>query len=88
MATTRSRSALASKRLASDKKTEDISSDKVIKSKYFKCSRTSTPKCSEPPLWEEHLENIRKMREGKDAPVDTMGCDKLKDKNASPKVGC
>ena len=88
MATTRSRSALAAKRLASDIKNEDISSEKVIKSKYFKCSQASTPKCSEPPLWKEQLENIRKMREGKDAPVDTMGCDKLKDENASPKVDC
>lgn len=38
----------------------------------------------EPPKWLEQLQNIRKMREKLDAPVDTMGCDVISDKDARP----
>lgn len=40
----------------------------------------------EPDNWEEVLENIRRMRKDKDAPVDTMGCDKCCDDEVSPQV--
>lgn len=40
----------------------------------------------EPPLWREQLANIVEMRKFKDAPVDSMGCDELYDKDAEPKV--
>ncbi|VDK47406.1 unnamed protein product [Gongylonema pulchrum] len=38
------------------------------------------------PAWKRHLENIRQMRSGRDAPVDSMGCHMLADKLADPKV--
>ncbi|KAK7112932.1 hypothetical protein V1264_012306 [Littorina saxatilis] len=40
----------------------------------------------EPPLWREQLANIVEMRKFKDAPVDSMGCDELYDKDAEPKT--
>lgn len=39
-----------------------------------------------PPNWETVLENIKEMRKQKTAPVDTMGCHKCADPNASPMV--
>lgn len=40
----------------------------------------------EPDHWMEVLNNIREMRKNRDAPVDTMGCDKLCDDNILPEV--
>ena len=40
----------------------------------------------EPPLWQEQLANIFEMRKFRDAPVDSMGCDVIGDRDASPKV--
>ncbi|CAG7785023.1 unnamed protein product [Allacma fusca] len=40
----------------------------------------------EPPNWETVLENIKQMRIGKDAPVDTMGCERTMEDNVAPKV--
>ena len=40
----------------------------------------------EPASWREQLENIREMRKNKDAPVDTMGCTKICDRDAPPQV--
>ncbi|XP_076439580.1 endonuclease III-like protein 1 [Babylonia areolata] len=40
----------------------------------------------EPPLWQEQLANIFEMRKFRDAPVDTMGCDIIGDREASPKT--
>ncbi|KAL5290553.1 NTHL1 family protein [Megaselia abdita] len=40
----------------------------------------------EPPNWKTVLENIRKMRVEKDAPVDTMGCHKCADEDADDKT--
>ncbi len=39
-----------------------------------------------PPNWQKELDNIYKMRSCRDAPVDTMGCDKISDETASPEV--
>merc|ERR1712126_487499 len=39
-----------------------------------------------PDHWEEVYENIRKMREDKSAPVDSMGCERSHDSSASPAV--
>lgn len=38
------------------------------------------------PLWHQHLENIRTMRNSMTAPVDTMGCHKCADATADAKV--
>ncbi|XP_060065649.1 endonuclease III-like protein 1 isoform X1 [Ylistrum balloti] len=40
----------------------------------------------EPPLWKTHLENIIEMRKDKSAPVDSMGCDEISDKDSKPEV--
>ncbi|XP_042882923.1 endonuclease III-like protein 1 [Penaeus japonicus] len=40
----------------------------------------------EPPNWKEVLENIRKMRSARDAPVDNMGAEKCMDEQAAPEV--
>ena len=40
-----------------------------------------------PPNWKEQLVNIRRMRSDFDAPVDTMGCEKISDRDGRPKVG-
>jgi hypothetical protein len=40
----------------------------------------------EPKNWHEVLNNIREMRKQRDAPVDTMGCDKCADRSAPPEV--
>jgi hypothetical protein len=40
----------------------------------------------EPACWRELLRNIEVMRQQRDAPVDTMGCDKICDDSALPEV--
>lgn len=40
----------------------------------------------EPPLWKQQLLNIYEMRRFRDAAVDSMGCDRISDKSADPKV--
>jgi hypothetical protein len=40
----------------------------------------------EPKNWPKVITNIREMRKQRDAPVDTMGCDKCSDKSAPPEV--
>ncbi|KAG8557404.1 hypothetical protein GDO81_016626 [Engystomops pustulosus] len=40
----------------------------------------------EPQNWRKQLENIRKMRSSRDAPVDEMGAEKCFDQNAEPQV--
>ncbi|GLV44582.1 uncharacterized protein CBL_13486 [Carabus blaptoides fortunei] len=37
---------------------------------------------TEPPNWQEVLQNLREMRKNNNAPVDSMGCDKCMDENA------
>eukprot|EP01138_Halocafeteria_seosinensis_P013271 gb/GECG01013554.1/.p1 GENE.gb/GECG01013554.1/~~gb/GECG01013554.1/.p1 ORF type:complete len:228 (+),score=23.52 gb/GECG01013554.1/:1-684(+) len=37
------------------------------------------------PLWKKHYNNIVKMREKETAPVDSMGCERLAEKEKSPK---
>ncbi len=39
-----------------------------------------------PPNWRQVYDNILEMRKGRDAPVDTMGCERAHDTEASPKV--
>ena len=39
-----------------------------------------------PPQWKEHLARIRKMREGRSAPVDSMGAAELPEATAPPEV--
>ena len=39
-----------------------------------------------PNNWEDLYLNIRKMREDRTAPVDSMGCDRCNDIDASPEV--
>ena len=40
----------------------------------------------QPPLWKQQLLNIYEMRRRRDAPVDTMGCDRISDDKAEPRV--
>ena len=40
----------------------------------------------EPQNWRQQLANINDMRKHRDAPVDTMGCDRISDTRAEPKV--
>ena len=40
----------------------------------------------EPPLWRQQMANIVQMRQRRDAPVDTMGCDVISDVLAQPQV--
>ena len=40
----------------------------------------------EPEHWKQHLENIYEMRKFRNAPVDTMGCDRISDLKAEPQV--
>lgn len=39
-----------------------------------------------PKDWSLKLDNIRKMRSALDAPVDTMGCERLAQTSADPQV--
>jgi len=43
-------------------------------------------KVEAPENWEEMYEKLREMRKKVKAPVDTMGCERLGDKAATPKV--
>jgi endonuclease-3 len=47
--------------------------------------RVKQPKVG-PAGWLEQLENIRSMRSKRDAPVDTMGCERVHDPNAPEPV--
>lgn len=49
-------------------------------------SVTNSTESWEPKNWKEILENIRKMRVNEDAPVDSVGCERSYDENASPKL--
>ena len=40
----------------------------------------------EPANWRRQLANIREMRKGRNAPVDSQGCEKTADPKASPEV--
>lgn len=39
-----------------------------------------------PERWKDQLNNIKTMRKDKDAPVDSMGCERTADMTASPEV--
>ncbi len=39
-----------------------------------------------PPDWKRVYDNILEMRKGRDAPVDSMGCERAHDEKAEPKV--
>lgn len=40
----------------------------------------------EPPNWRDQLRGIQEMRKAKDAPVDTMGCERCHDHDALPQI--
>lgn len=63
---------------------EPSSTDGVAdaESKYFKNKNQKWA----PANWELTLDNIRKMRDSSDAPVDTMGCEQCVDRGESSKV--
>lgn len=52
------------------------------------CGRSSNapPTPWIPPLWKQQYENIRKMRETRNAPVDTHGCFMLAERDVAPEV--
>lgn len=49
-------------------------------------SEDAEVKIHPPAHWEEVYEAVREMRKGGGAPVDTMGCERLADRNMSEKV--
>lgn len=55
-------------------------------SKSGRSSNAPPPTPWVPPLWKQQYENIRKMREARNAPVDTHGCFMLAEKDVPPKV--
>lgn len=58
-----------------------------LKGSVSGATRTESKKLKwEPDNWREVINNIREMRRQRDAPVDTMGCDKCADESAPPKV--
>ncbi|XP_038069661.1 endonuclease III-like protein 1 isoform X2 [Patiria miniata] len=66
-----------------DMKTDDANADKQ-KDEDFK--EKSQAKGWEPVRWKETLDFIREMRKEKDAPVDSMGAEKIGDHDAAPEV--
>ncbi len=46
----------------------------------------SSPRSRSPANWRRVYDNILKMREARDAPVDSMGCERAHDEMAEPKV--
>lgn len=56
------------------------------KASKAKAPRSTTGKYEAPPNWRLIFENIRKMREERDAIVDNMGAEMAVDKSGSPKV--
>lgn len=64
--------------------TSEIFDQKKELGKGSKINRKNFGK--EPDHWMEVLNNIREMRKNRDAPVDTMGCDKLCDDDILPEV--
>ncbi|XP_070579877.1 endonuclease III-like protein 1 [Ptychodera flava] len=48
-------------------------------------AETEAPKW-QPPLWREQFANVREMRKKRDAPVDSMGCERVADQYAAPQV--
>lgn len=55
----------------------------LVETPQTSCSKNSK---TMPPNWKAVLENLREMRKGFDAPVDSMGCDKCYDTNAKAEV--
>ena len=57
--------------------------------KELKIEIKTEPGCTEnwePTYWRKQLENIRLMRAKKDAPVDTMGCERTSNQELTGKV--
>ncbi|XP_077980509.1 endonuclease III-like protein 1 [Glandiceps talaboti] len=67
-----------------DERKETQQSSEDTESKIMKKDETK-PGWS-PPHWQQQFTNIREMRKNLDAPVDTMGCERLADKEAVPQV--
>lgn len=62
------------------------SGGKGSKSGSGRSSNAPPPTPWVPPLWKQQYENIRKMREARNAPVDTHGCFMLAEKDIPPEV--
>ncbi|XP_064633448.1 endonuclease III-like protein 1 [Lineus longissimus] len=67
---------------ASDPTSTDQS--KEIAPKAMAKKKSISPRV--PPGWKLQYENILEMRKCRDAPVDSMGCERIADVNESPKV--
>lgn len=94
-------SASAGKSISKKLKTKlarDSSTDNGEKSEYFTTILEEENKTGDvedlgnkvsswrPANWETTLDKIREMRKNKDAPVDSMGCDKCVDQDSKPEV--
>ena len=80
---------------AGSKKPAVAAVKRVAKRRHVEVSYESQPAASkrktdggisEPPKWRQQLDNIQKMREKRDAPVDYEGAKALSDSSASPEV--
>lgn len=74
--------------IAYEERVEDVSEQKEGSKDSDAGATESECKKSrwEPNNWREVVTNIREMRRQRDAPVDTMGCDKCADESAPPEV--
>lgn len=77
----------AKKRKSTDKKTEVNMQNTKLQAETSEAS-TSVEKQAkwEPSNWRQLLANIREMRKERNAPVDTMGCDKCYDEHSDEKT--
>ena len=76
-----------SKRIVSDSIAGKVS--KQMKSKKIPDIKPKRPKLEvqwEPTSWKDQFENIRLMRKDKNAPVDTMGCERCTKDGYTEKV--
>lgn len=65
---------------------EDSSAVIAEDSSHLKLVGVAGATCWEPPRWREQLQNVRTMRDTRDAPVDTVGCSRLADRTHLPEV--
>ena len=64
-----------SRKIKTEAKTEMKTDDQLVKSEAW-----------EPHNWRDQLRAIQEMRKERDAPVDTMGCERCHDHDALPQI--
>lgn len=74
------------KRKSNDKKADDIKTEANVDDKENGNVADEKQTKWEPNNWQQLLANIREMRKERNAPVDTMGCDKCYDEHSDEKT--